>query len=510
MRHFFGYIRVSTVKQGEGVSLEAQKEAILGYARRHTLDVAQWFEEKETAAKRGRPIFSQMLKLLQKEDAHGVIMHKIDRGARNLKDWADLAELLDHGIEVHFANESLDLHSRGGRLSADIQAVVAADYIRNLREETKKGFYGRLKQGIYPLPAPIGYVDMGKGKAKELDPVHAPLVHKAFELYSTAQYNLDQLRDMLFELGLRTPKGSTLSKNCLSGMLNNPFYIGIIRLHKTGEMFNGLHKPLIAKSLFEHVQQVLRGKFHTRSFKHEFLFSRLLQCKICGHYLSGEIQKGNTYYRCHTPECPTTCIREDAIEQAILDELARLQFSQVEQAYMAEQLPKLKGELVAAGEELVKSLNLQLHQLQDRVSRLTDAYIDRVIDKETFEERKKSCLLERKDLEQKLADAGEQHGPEQLEKIFELANSAYASYKLALPEEKRDSLRILTSNRYVEQKNVIVELNIPFREIANRAAVPYSSPYRDELRTTVSAEHGVHTLLLKILGECRSHSTLLA
>lgn len=50
----------------------------------------------------------------------------------------------------------VDLHSRGGRLSADIQSVVAADYVRNLREEAKKGIYGRLKQGFYPMRAPIG------------------------------------------------------------------------------------------------------------------------------------------------------------------------------------------------------------------------------------------------------------------------------------------------------------------------------------------------------------------
>jgi DNA invertase Pin-like site-specific DNA recombinase len=57
-----------------------------------------------------------MLRQLQKGQAHGVIMHKIDRGARNLRDWADLAALLDNGIDVHFANESTDLRSRGGRL----------------------------------------------------------------------------------------------------------------------------------------------------------------------------------------------------------------------------------------------------------------------------------------------------------------------------------------------------------------------------------------------------------
>src|SRR5262249_16284240 len=167
--------------QGEkGVSLQEQHDAIERYAQRNGLKISEWFEERETAAKRGRPIFNKMLKLLNRGKSDGVIIHKIDRSARNLKDWADLGELIDQGIEVHFANESLDLHSRGGRLSADIQAVVASDYIRNLREETRKGFYGRLKQGIYPLPAPLGYLDMGKGKPKELDPTKAPLGQKGF------------------------------------------------------------------------------------------------------------------------------------------------------------------------------------------------------------------------------------------------------------------------------------------------------------------------------------------
>ena len=121
MRSFFGYTRVSTVKQGEhGVSLQEQHDAIARYATRNGLEIVSWFEERQTAAKRGRPVFTQMLRLLRGGKADGVIIHKIDRSARNLKDWADLGELIDAGIVVHFANESLDLHSRGGRLSADI------------------------------------------------------------------------------------------------------------------------------------------------------------------------------------------------------------------------------------------------------------------------------------------------------------------------------------------------------------------------------------------------------
>src|ERR1041384_8566328 len=135
LKRYFSYIRVSTLRQGQhGTSLTEQREAIKRYAQRWNLTIIEEFEEKETAAKFGRPIFNRMLKALKRGQADGVLIHKIDRSARNLRDWADLGELIDQGIEVHFANESLDLHSRAGRLSADIQAVVAADYIRHLRE----------------------------------------------------------------------------------------------------------------------------------------------------------------------------------------------------------------------------------------------------------------------------------------------------------------------------------------------------------------------------------------
>jgi len=65
MKDFYGYVRVSTAKQGEkGVSLQEQRGAIERHAQRNGLKICEWFEERETAAKRGRPIFNKMLKLL--------------------------------------------------------------------------------------------------------------------------------------------------------------------------------------------------------------------------------------------------------------------------------------------------------------------------------------------------------------------------------------------------------------------------------------------------------------
>jgi site-specific DNA recombinase len=250
LKKCFAYIRVSTPKQGKGVSLQEQKEAIIRFAERNGFEIIQWFEERETAAKRGRPVFNKMLNLLKTGDANAIIIHKIDRSARNLRDWADLGELIDQGFNVYFANESLDLHSRGGRLSADIQAVVAADYIRNLKEETRKGFEGRLRQGLYPWPAPIGYLDHGKGQLKARDPVKAPLVLSTFEAYATGKYTLNRLVEFVAQLGLTNRYGGKVDRNALSVMLNNPFYMGIIRVGGGNETFPGKHEAIVPPSIF--------------------------------------------------------------------------------------------------------------------------------------------------------------------------------------------------------------------------------------------------------------------
>jgi site-specific DNA recombinase len=495
---YFAYIRVSTAKQGEkGVSLQEQRDAISRYAERHQLLIANWFEERVTAAKRGRVVFAQMLRLLRTSRAQGVIIHKIDRSARNLKDWADLGELIDSGVEIHFANESLDLNTRGGRLSADIQAVVAADYIRNLREETRKGFYGRIKQGILPLPAPVGYLDQGRGKPKSLDPKRAPLVKLAFELYATGKYNLELLGDEIYHRGLTNRKGSRITRTGLSVMLNNPFYIGLIRLKRTKETFPGAHEPLIKKSLFDHVQLVLSGKVNVRSFKHTLVFSRQLSCARCGYSLIGERQKQFVYYRCHSSTCPTTSVREDKIEAAVLHVFQPLQFNDAEIAHAHAFLAQYKADWEAHRLTHTEGLRLKLGQVCDKLVRLTDAFIDRLIDKDIFETRKSALLMEQQEVKDQLEELkqGEQDVAARVQKILELASSAYLAYRTGFLEEKRELLQTLTSNRLVYGKKPEFTLSFPFREIANRYENSYGTPKRYEPRTLMK-------LLQKLTAYC--------
>src|SRR5207249_8027073 len=73
--------------------------------------------------------------------------------------------------------------------------------------------------------------------------------------------------------------------------------------------------------------------------------------------------------------------------------------------------------------------------------------------------------------------------PDRLAEFLELAGDAYLQYRLGLAEEKRDLLKIVTSNRQAAPKNVELTLAQPFCEVANRFQNSNGAPYRDMPRT---------------------------
>jgi site-specific DNA recombinase len=484
---FYGYIRVSTARQGErGVSLQEQREAIERFAARNNLAISRWFEERETAAKIGRPVWKEMLRLLRKRDAAGVVIHKIDRSARNLRDWADLQELMDRGlIELFFANEALDLTTRGGRLSADIQAVVAADYIRNLREEALKGINGRLKQGILPLPAPVGYLDRGSGKPKAIDPMKGPLVRRLFELYATGRHNLHTLQAEVQRIGLKNRRGGEISINGLSTVLRNPFYIGLIRVQSRKEIYEGAHDPLVKKSLFDQVQRVLDGKLSARPMRHDFLLRRTVRCKSCGYSLIGETQKGHTYYRCHTPTCPVTNVKEETAEAKVSPLFQVCQLDPEEREYLRERIEGMKANWQEERGEQRKALDLKVSQLAARRVRLTDALVDGLLDRDLFEERKVALLGEKRTLEEQIAnlDDPNRSGPAKLADFLERLDAAYSLYQAGTPEEKRDLIAQFTSNWLAAGKDVDFTPLPEVQLVAERAKSSYGRVKRDRPRT---------------------------
>lgn len=486
MKNCFAYIRVSTAKQGQyGSSLQEQRDAITTFAKRHDLSISEWFEDRETAAKKGRTQFMRMMAALEKRKAAGVILHKIDRGARNLWDWARIQDLIETGIEVHFAHDNLDLKSRGGRLAADIQAVVAADYVRNLRDEVRKGIQGRLKQGLYPRQAPVGYLDQGKAKAKTIDPIKGPLVQAAFELYATKRYSYETLVQELHRRGLRRSSGNPLSYCGVATILRNPFYMGVIRIKKTGETFPGAHEPLIAAKTFRLVQAIINGRDNHKVRHFDFTYRRLLKCGLCGSVLTGELQKKRAYYRCHTRDCETTGIREDAINAALKVAVQALVFSEADRKEMEPYLEEREKTRLADRIRLVAAYKLRITAIEDREKRLTDAYLDQALERDAYLARKSNLLTDLAEAREDLArlDSDADGDTAKVEKLFELAKDLDSGPGSQSSSEYRRIVEALTSNRALIGKNLYVAMRSPFQEAICDLGLFSGAPARRNFRT---------------------------
>ena len=482
----FGYIRVSTLKQGEGVSLEAQKEAIEAFAERNALNITKWFEEKETAAKKGRPVFSAMIKELHKGNASNLIIHKIDRSARNLADWAKIGDLSDTGINVHFATESLDFRSRGGRLTADIQAVIAADYIRNLREETIKGINGRLKQGLYPWKAPIGYLDNGGGKVKTIDPVRGKLVKRIFECYASSEFSLWMLVDEAKRIGLKTDKGYPVGKTSIENMLSNPFYIGLIHIPSWNRTFEGIHQPLISVDLFKKVAAVRAGRWVKKCTRHNFTFRRVFTCKNCNRAIIGEKQKGLIYYRCHTKGCGGGAIREEVIEQYIQRHLRRLRLSKIANVSIDHLIEVLSKNRLTNNKDTTE---LKLANLEERKTALLDAYLENVIDKETYEKRHQELLLLVSEIkEANTKTLTNEEICQNLSKTRELLKSLYFTYSIASSSEKRQIIETAYANRLIDGKKLMIEPRNWVSELSNLPTFQFGPPTSNKKRSKQEIE----------------------
>lgn len=482
----FAYVRVSTQKQGrEGVSLQAQRDAVLRYATIHELQVVEWFEEQESAAKQGHPIFDRMVSQLKRGKATGFICHKLDRTVRNIYDWSTLSKLVDSGVQIHFAHESLDLESLSGKLSADIQAAIASHYSRNLRDEVRKGLVGRLKQGIYPFAAPVGYVNNGGGKAKTIDPVTGPLVRKAFELYSTGEYGFHALRQELFRLGLRSSTGKVLVPDRLTHILNNPFYYGLIRIRRTGETYAGVHDPLVTKRLFDRCHDVLHKKTRRRSLKHDHAFRKRLACSACGLNLIGETQKGHVYYRCHSGRCKGVSVREDKVANLIRCELEAFKPLLQSSDELKTRLSQRACNESVAIREHTKTLNLEAAGVAARLEKLLDLLVDGSIDNASYEKKRSGLITKQLEIGQRLRDL-ESTGiayPDEAQMYLELMKSLETQIESAKPAQLIKMATPIASNFSVAHKTPCVTWISPFRELSQLAKNTTGAHDQDQRRT---------------------------
>ncbi len=475
------YLRVSTKEQAakgeessEGYSIPAQREACLRYIAEHSWDVAAEFTDPgESARSADRPSLKAMLTRIAEGDVGAVVVHKIDRLARNIEDHVAIrAVLRKHNCSLVSITENIE-ETASGRLVEGIHALMAEFYSSNLGTEIKKGMGQKAKFGGWPTRAPIGYLNSreriaGKEIAKVvLDPERALLVRDAFRLYSTGDYSLAELHGTITAKGFTSPyartPGAPLALSKLAEMLTNPFYTGVVEWH--GARYPGQHKALIPETLFNRVQDVLRArdKAGVRERRHDHYLKGLLVCAECGRRLSLTLAKGHyLYFYCLGQKgmARTGCaqpyvLAEDA--ERLVEKLYRK--IQLPESWVERLTAELEEEIVArqadASERHVV-LAKKLSRLADERQKLLQAYYANAIPIELLKADQDRITSAESAAKTELADLeGDLTGwQEVLRLAIKLAGNCNEAYKKARPPVRRRLNDVVFRAVYIRDGNI--------------------------------------------------------
>lgn len=348
------YLRVSSAQQAEtdidheGFSLPAQREAC--ERRAHTLGAevdGEFMDRGISATSTRRPGLQAMLARLAEGGIDYVIVHKVDRLARNRADDVSIVMAIRQaGAQLVSTSENVD-ETPSGLLLHGIMSSIAEFYSKNLATEIIKGSTQKAKKGGTPYKAPLGYrnhrewIDGREIRTVIVDPDRGPLITRAFTLYASGEFALSDLAAILEAEGLRTNATRKLAEqrvgpNRLSTILRNDYYLGTVRYG--GQSYpDGRHTPLTDVATFERVQEVLALQRHAgeRSWKHHHYLVGTIFCAECGGRLIYSRNRGNTgaiyeYFFCSNRRdgtCSQPHHRVEAVEQAVEDYYATIQLS---------------------------------------------------------------------------------------------------------------------------------------------------------------------------------------
>ncbi|MBT3193311.1 MAG: recombinase family protein, partial [Verrucomicrobia bacterium] len=428
---FFLYARKSTEDEARQVlSIDSQLDELREFARKESLQVVREYVEAKTAKEPGRPVFNEMMEAVENGEAEALLAWHPDRLSRNSVDGGRLVHDLDTGKlrDLKFPSTWFE-NTPQGKFVLSMALEMAKYYVDHLSVTIRRGIRKKLRDGIYPNMPPPGYMNDPQTRTIIFDEERAPIIRRMFEAYATGDYSGADIRRMAEEWGLVGVRGKLLSMSRIHAILANTFYIGIFRF--SGEVYEGKHPPLITRELFKRVQEVReRRSRRRRPKKHPFPLRGLIRCHECGCMVTATKKKGHSYYHCghRRGPCPTKTIREEALAELLRESIRRVSIPEDWADKMLAEVRTWKQDEDAKQADIVAGQKAELDQMQERLDRLLDAYIEGILDKDEFAARKEQYVNRKAELTDSVARF-ESGGASRLEPLISfITDSRQARY----------------------------------------------------------------------------------
>jgi len=328
------YIRVSTDEQAkEGFSIETQRRIDNAFAIVKGADeVVEYIDDGYSAKNLRRPAVQRMIEDCKKRKLDAVLVWKLDRLTRDLRDMLMLMDdvFRKYSIEFISATESIDTTTPAGRLFLSILGAFAQNEreVNALRVKTVMTEISKGCKHMGGVP-PYGYIVNTQG-FYEIEPKEAEAVRMIFEMRGDGRSYTD-ISEALNKAGHKSRNGKGFGKNSLYDMLRNEKYTGVYIYNRAaeadpdGKRNNRASKPeediirieggmpaIISIEQWKKVRSMTRegqsvgGKNHAKNI---YVLSGLVYCGECGRKMSianaGRNRDGS-YWRAY--RCPDKCV----------------------------------------------------------------------------------------------------------------------------------------------------------------------------------------------------------
>ncbi|WP_175472030.1 recombinase family protein [Paenibacillus naphthalenovorans] len=430
------YPRYSSDNQREE-SITAQLRAIEEYClRKGYVLVNSYPDEEKTATTDRRPNFQRMIADSAKRLFDVVVVHKLDRFARNRYDSAHYKRILKkNGVRVESVLEQLDNSPESVVLESVLEGM-AEYYSLNLAREARKGLLENAMQGIHTGGRPpYGLKVNPETRKLEIDERR----YKAVQIYFEGidkDVPLEKIAETLNEKGFRTQEGRKFTKNSFGEWASNRKYKGDYTWDvsspkdEEGRRNTNNKKPqekqifipgvipaIIDPELWERVNKKMSDRKRTggrMKAKVNYLLTGKIVCGKCGSLYAGNSYRNPksaertllTYYKCQS-KCGNTSVRKEDIEHITIEQLAERCFSDAGVAQITVRVQELYKQEQQQYVSDIEPIRDELSELEGKIKNWVEALgngVKSVIDNIKQAEQRKEVLeyeLQRAEMIQK-------------------------------------------------------------------------------------------------------------
>ena len=177
--------------------------------------------------------FQKMMKLIRRGKVKKVIVYKLDRISRSMKDFVDMIqEFKAHDVEFVSSQESFDTSSTYGEMIMQILMVFAEFERTTIINRVTQAYHHRCEMGFYmggrrPYGFELVPTTIHNIKTKMLKPIPEEVeqLQYIFEVYAQENVSLKRLLNLLVAENKNPVDGSQWTTAKLSALLKNPVYV---------------------------------------------------------------------------------------------------------------------------------------------------------------------------------------------------------------------------------------------------------------------------------------------